>query len=345
MLDFTNLQSVRQEAYQYIDKLFKRIRLKGGLIDETMYIKPDEAYGITFGINSPWISQYFGEKYVTIDQVMVKARAVAFDGDKVDVTDAMRGLANNLVRQRTPVRHVVRHSLSEDLSMVARLRKALELSLKCDVPVYNVETTDEITLAHYYSYLYKFSPLSQYNPDIWLYNAKAYGEQRPVTLTDDDIDILAESVIAIQRAFGLDKVAETLKPNSLEDTQIRALATNPTAAYSFPTMSNAKSKEQRKVQLKLAKEYQANPAKYGNAPFVGQRRIQQGGNVLDVYMEKLYPGVDLKLNMPTLEQFDACMEVIAIERPSITYYSKNKVVSDSLSKYQRFQTQLMREPH
>lgn len=332
MQDFTNLQSVRDEADKYIGVLFDKIESKGGKIDRSMYITPTEAYETTFLKASPWLSKYFGEKYDTVDKVVSKARAVAFDNDKTDLTDAMRGLANNLRRQRTIVRHVVRHSLLEDLSMVARFRRALSWSLACDGPVYNLERTDPVALAHYYSYLYKFSPLSQYDPNIWLANAKAYGELRAVTLTDDELDIVAEAVVAVQRALGIDQVVEMYEPNSLEATQIRALATNPTAAYSVPTMSNAKSKDARAEQLMLAKEYQADPLSHGNLPFVGQRRIQQGGNVLKEYMERLFPAFKAASEIPTIEQFDACMDLIAKERPSIIYYSNKKIVGDRFVK-------------
>lgn len=329
MLDYTNIKQVVTQANQYVLRLFDLIEEKGGIVDRKLYMDPETAHKTTFGISSPWIARFMGNDYDTVDKMMTKAMKVAFDNDRSkDITPSMRGLANNLLRQSTSISHVVRHNLNENLSLISRFRATLQWTLLFDEPVYNIDNTDRLVLAHYISYLYKYSPLSGYIPEIWLMNAQAYSEVRTIDLTDQELNTLAECAVALQEAFGIKDHAHEYKPNSLQDTQIRALSSNPKAAYSMPTMTNAKDKKARKLQLELAQEYLDDPSKHGNLPYVGQRRIQQGGNVLLVYLKELYPDIDWDITYPTEAQFDACLSRINDTRPRVEYYTKDETLPE-----------------
>lgn len=337
MEDYSNLKVVQEEADQYVERLFTLIEKYGGIVDRDVYLTPEEAHDLTFrpsGQECPWIKQYYGESFTNWDSVCEGAIDLAFSGDKRKVPDALRSLANNLKRQATPVWNVTRHSLSSDLSMIGRLKHMLGMLLEHDAPIYNQENTDPTALAHILGYIYKYSPLSQYCPDIWINNLRGYGEARTVSLTDEELDTLAQAVVAIQKAFAIPDHIHELVPNSLESTQTRALQTNPSSAYSLPTMKNAKNKEARAESLKLAYDYQKDPKLYGNVPYVGQRRIQQGGNVLDVYFERIDPSFDKASQYPSLSLLDEAIKQIAAERPWVEYYSKNRVIADGYSRIQ-----------
>lgn len=326
MQNYINMQSIKAQHDFNIPTLFRLIEEEGGYVERDVYLTPSEAEDITFQTECPWIKRFYGDGFTSWDSVCQEAAEIAQTGKKGPMSDSLRRLANTFTRQRTPVRTVARHSLSTDLSNVGRFRHALEMTIKYDAPIYNSSNTDPVALKHYLNYITKYSPLSQYCPDIWIRGLKGYGETRAVTSDENDLRLLAKCLVSIQKAFGVLDHLHELDPNDLESTQRRGHETNPTAAHSLPTMANAKNEEERVRVLGLAREYQANPKAFGNIPYVGNRRIQQGGNVIIDYIERLYPTFNKDQDYPTLEMFDAAMDLIAAERPWYTYYSKDPVV-------------------
>jgi hypothetical protein len=147
---------------------------------------------------------------------------------------------------------------------------------------------------------------------------------REVTLTDDELDIIAELIVELQKALGITSAIHSLDPASLEDTQARARENNPNNAHSLPTMTNGKDEEARAEQLALAREYETNFRQLGVLPFVGARRIQQGGNILNRVFDVLYPSFNSSEEYPSDDMVIEALIWCWNNRPHYTVYIKDK---------------------
>lgn len=338
MIDFSNLDSAKQQYRDIVLPLFDLIEQKGGYVARSAIMEPEVGYQIaTSDKSNPWIPKYFGTKYSTWDEVVTDAIEMAdLDIRRLSITDPMRNLINTIKRQRSTNNRIAEHSLSSDMSACGRLLTMIRWSTEVDDVYYSSNMIDDATRKHILEYLYKFSPLSAYHGPLWLKNARGYADTRKVTIDQEGLNSIAETIVELQRRYGILDHIGKLKPASLEDTQMRARENNPSNAHSLPTMTNGKNDDARAEQLQLAYEYKQRYKEIGVMPFVGAARVQQGGNVLRDLISELDSSWNWETTPPTVEQVEAALELAWNTRPRTTYYKKD-VPSDFNPRWMRFQ--------
>lgn len=320
--DLTNFDEMNRTFEVYFLPLCRMIEERGGYVAWSVVLRPDvlkqEAYDDS---QCDWIPEYFGPSYRSWGQVADRAAELTSKQVQgLPITESMTKLRNNMARMNKKKTLPIVQNLAEDISVVGRFRRALETCLVAESSIYRFDTTDPTGLAHYLDYIYKYSPLSIYLPELYLNNLRGYGETRKIELSKRDLEIIADCVVFYQKQLGvLDSIGK-MDPLPLDQTQIVALENNPTSAYSLPTMANAKDKDARSEALKLADMYRKNPKKYGNIPNVQNLRIQQGGNVLHQLIKMNEPDFNPATDWPTLQQFDDAMVTAWRTRPPLRRY-------------------------
>jgi len=288
-IDLTFSGEVIKDFNKYVPKLLDLVRSKGGVVAERAILTPTEALELN-NVNSPWIKEFYGQEFETWDDVLTNTLESIDTGAKIE-NEFQRALAESLKRQKANVINYARKKLSTNLSLIERLAITMDLVKDLDAPMYPEEEDNEL-IWHNVSYIYKFGPLSIYLADVWFDNLLSYGIRREVDPTDDDLDLLADAMVAIQESMGIKENEGKVATMGLEETQQRASESNPKAAHSLPSNTNGKDHEARAVQLELAEDYKSNPRKHGNPPFKGQKRLQQKGNITKSYMADRFPSKD-----------------------------------------------------
>lgn len=265
---YFTVDDIKQRYEKTILPIIQLIKGHGGIIDESAIPSFDEVLEVMNTI-SPLNQEFLGGGDLgdIVERALNLSESTSFSGE---IPPSLKNLSRALERQATPRSLQVLRSNSLSPNPVDLLKRALEYAHKFELPLYPKFSTTQEVRGHVVGYFRKFGHMSNYNPEKWLDNVKAYGTLVDLKFDAADLVRLSEAFVAVQKLFDVPNTLGKLTQISVEEADIKARENNSKPGFGYPIFKSAAKDEYRTLSIKLAKAYLDDPKRFGVIPSIGQ---------------------------------------------------------------------------